>query len=110
LTSPYRRRRQLADEWRFRRGSLDEYRATVQARLDASLEAFQSRYQRMSEDLLRDVDKQLARAWGLNEDYVARIQEQQQRLGELTRSEIKLRQEGLSQSLEQFKRQYDEGW
>lgn len=64
----------------------------------------------MSEDLRRDVDKQLARAWGVHEDYLARIQEQQQRLAELTRSEIKLRQEGLSQSLEQFKRQYDEGW
>jgi hypothetical protein len=82
----------------------------VQARIDASLEAFQSRYKRMSEDLRRDVDKQLARAWGVNEDYVARIQEQQQRLAELTKSEIKLRQEGLSQSLEQFKRQYDEVW
>ena len=90
--------------------SLEQYRAAVQARLDASLEAFQSRYQRMSEDVRRDVDKQLARAWGVHEDYLARIQEQQQRLAELTRTEIRLRQEGLSQSLEQFKRQYDEGW
>ena len=53
---------------------------------------------------------QLARASALHDEYMERIASQQQRLGELTRSELRLRQQGFNQSLEQFKRQYDETW
>lgn len=100
----------LVDEWQYRVDSLDQYRQVVQSRLDKTLERFQDRYEKASKDLRKDVDKQLARASALHEEYMNRIVVQQQRLAELTRSELRIRQQSFNQSLEQFKRQYDESW
>jgi len=98
------------DEWQYRVKSLDSYRKVVQGRMDATLEGFQARYEAASRDLRKDVDKQLAKASALHEDYMERINQQQQRLAELTRSELRIRQQGFNTSLETFKRQYDETW
>lgn len=100
----------LVDEWQFRVESLDSYRRVVRSRLDDSLTRFQTHYEAASGDVRRDMDKQLAKASALQEDYMERIAQQQQRLAELTRSELRSRQQGFNQSLEQFKRQYDDTW
>eukprot|EP00624_Nannochloropsis_granulata_P000143 evm.model.NODE_1050_length_13595_cov_28.766165.2 len=78
--------------------------------MDATLEGFQARYEAASRDLRKDVDKQLAKASALHEDYMDKINQQQQRLAELTRSELRIRQQGFNTSLETFKRQYDDTW
>lgn len=96
------------DELRYRVNGLDSYRQSVMARLDTSLEKFQKKSQQASEGLRHDVDQQLAKALALHEWYMEHISQQQQRLAELTRSEIRQRQHTFNQSLEQFKRSYDE--
>lgn len=101
---------QLMDEWQYRVRSLDSYRKVVRGRMDATLEGFQARYEAASRDLRKDVDKQLAKASALHEDYMDKINQQQQRLAELTRSELRIRQQGFNTSLETFKRQYDDTW
>jgi hypothetical protein len=98
------------DEWQYRVRSLDSYRKVVRGRMDATLEGFQARYEAASRDLRKDVDKQLAKASALHEDYMDKINQQQQRLAELTRSELRIRQQGFNTSLETFKRQYDDTW
>lgn len=99
---------QLMDELRYRLIGLDSYRQSVQARVDASLERFQQRSQRASKDLQKDVDQQLAKALALHEWYMDHLNKQQQRLADLTRTEIVQRQRTLNQSLEQFKKSYDD--
>lgn len=98
------------DEWQYRVRSLDSYRKVVRGRMDATLEGFQARYEAASRDLRKDVNKQLAKASALHEDYMDKINQQQQRLAELTRSELRIRQQGFNTSLETFKRQYDDTW
>lgn len=99
---------QLMDELRYRLIGLDSYRQSVQSRVDASLERFQQRSQRASKDLQKDVDQQLAKALALHEWYMDHLSKQQQRLADLTRTEIVQRQRTLNQSLEQFKKSYDD--
>lgn len=101
---------QVIDEVRYRWNSIDTYRQNVQARVDSSLERFQQRYERASKELRKDVDTQLARATSLQEEYMARIAAQQQRLAELTKSELQNRKEDFNLSLEQFKKNYDDKW
>lgn len=74
----------------------------------ASLHSFQIKYEKTATEVERDWQQQLAKATKLQEEYLDRINQQQQRLAELTKTELQLRQQALSQSLEQFRKSYDD--
>lgn len=74
----------------------------------ASLQSFQTKYEQAAIEMERDWQQQLAKATKLQEDYLDRITQQQQRLAELTKTELRLRQQAISQSLEQFRKSYDD--
>jgi len=72
------------------------------------LQSFQSSYAKAAGEVEQDWQHQLARATKLQEEYLDLIAQQQQRLAELTKTELRLRQQALSQSLEQFRKSYDD--